>query len=351
MQLVSLEHKYFKPPFLDKVLLFIKLLGAAHISLTNTSFKCRPVKHWLSLLYNIIMLCLSILIFILSGITFLDQIVNNGDKKHKDIIFYLNMLYVQCFFAWYVLMLFALFTLCWKLKLGPIAKPKYWVTLPEEFEKHSPKSQVIFYSLWIFLCMVLFAMGLIALWYDVLKPSGITKLYNCTITIPDNDSVKLSNVTSKAETEVMLTLVHCYFPLVFVLNIPGIFGCCFVPLYLMVWIDYCARLFKGINYGIRKMKSNDILMLKQLKSQYSVLCDLVNTFNDYYGYLIFLHLTITSFLIFSLTYMITKSTISGISIEIIYFGDLALMATMAILLFCASSKLINEVGIQLILSF
>ena len=117
-----------------------------------------------------------------------------------------------------------------------------------------------------------------------------------------------------------------------------------VPVYLLMWIDYCRQLFRGINSGLKDMVDGDSLLLKKCRCQYWAVCHLVDEINASYGCLTAWYVFTAVFAVFMNGYLVAKSAMSGNSTPIYHIITYLATVSIAIFLFYASCQLKNEVS-------
>ena len=144
----------FKPPYLDKFLFILQVLGVCHIkSATNVIHVKNPtktskkLKRMALLAYNTVILCSNI---VMLACNFAAIVTLNVGKD------FLMMVYITNDFMMYLLSTTAMiimFILSRKSKLYSIRKPKNWISLPIQFEYKMPRHRLICYSVTVILIL------------------------------------------------------------------------------------------------------------------------------------------------------------------------------------------------------
>ena len=140
----------------------------------------------------------------------------------------------------------------------------------------------------------------------------------------------------------------CYFAWAMkLLIIPSLLGIAMVPFYVVLWINYCQKLFQGINNTLQKLRvsSVDVSSLQKCHTQYNVLCGLIDNINQKYGILIAYYLFSTTFMLFTYGYKLVKSMLSGYEIPVDNFCLLLVLSIGSALLFYHSFGLQSELSI------
>ena len=124
-------------------------------------------------------------------------------------------------------------------------------------------------------------------------------------------------------------------------QLPGLCGITLIPLYLVVWLIYIRKLFQGINNALQNLKIPiDEAIMRKCKLQYTVLCDLIEDFNQNYGIFTMHCIYVTTFMIFALRYSIIISlvSVSRLQLHILIIFLFILTESIILIYHCASLK-------------
>ena len=311
----------FKPPHLDKVVCFFRLTGIAH-----SSCPLRSAKQIALLLYNLLTLCLHVANFIATAINY-----QGHTARYKLLFVYLTALCNLASALFSIYLIIHLVVLSRKSHLSSLPKPNYWPSLPKHYEEEMPKANRIVFLCW-FLLIVIPSIGVTL--FHVLPP-------HC----PGNCNQTSLNETTDGTLTYNMNPKGYLLTMFYISVIPSNLGISVVLLYLVMWINYCTRLFEGINQTLDKMEMPfDFKAIKTCKEQYNIVSRLVEKINDKYGVLVAYFLFNASVLLFIYGYLFLMTFLSGGSVDLANSTILLLIFLGSVILFLQSFSFENAVS-------
>ena len=309
----------FKPPHLDKIVFIMRLTGVAH-----NSQPLRNFKQLAMLLYNMFVICLQAVKLIKSVI-----FVATLNRKLKYFHYYLETIEYFIFIPFLIYLIIRLIFLSRKNLLSSLAKPDLWQHLEDYEEQRTGLCKKMVYTIWfVFITLSI----LYESFFDAFRAKG--GVDNCE-NAPDWPNTTITNTKSYCYTSLILTF----------LTLPSLLGIAMVPIYVVLWITYCQRLFQGVNNELRKLNLPiDIGALQQCREQYIVLCGLIDDINHNYGILIAYYLFSVTFTMFTNGYAIIKSLLSDYEFEAQNVIAILPLFIGCVFLFFHSSSLKSEVS-------
>ena len=142
--------------------------------------------------------------------------------------------------------------------------------------------------------------------------------------------------------------LFCYVSMaLYLCSLPSTLALSLGALYIVMWIDYIQRLFRGVNDILKQQKIPlDIVTLQRCKVQYTVLCGLIENVNKHYGILIVYYLFSMTFMLFIYGFSIIKRVSSGMPFDVENFLMVFLLVIATFLLFGFSCGLKSEVRLK-----
>ena len=308
---------YFKPPHLDKIVSIFRFTGIAH-----TSRPLRSFKQILLLLYNLVVICLHGGFFIFIAIKTWRSVFG-----YKMVFVYLKVLCDLASMLFSIYLIVHLVILSRKSHLSRLPKPIYWPSLPKEYEEKTPIVTSVMLWFW-FLLILVSTIG--AAVYE-LQSHCYENLLHKNINGTTSD-----NITPRCLSVALYTIY-----------IPSNFGISVVLIYLAMWINYCTRLFEGINQTLDKMETPfDFKAIKTCKDQYNIISNLVDKINDKYGVFVAYFLFNASVLLFIYGYLLLMTFFMGGSVDMTNTTVLLLIFFGSVVLFLQSFSFENAVSSQ-----
>ena len=333
----------FKPPHLDKLLLILQLLGVIHTKITKTAKPSQKLKHIALLAYNTLILHSNVIMMLVCIIVTVPT-MKNGPKSFVNVIYNINNLMI---YLWAIVAMTLMFVLSRKSKLQSIRKPKNWISLPMQFERKMPGCYLVCYSVLVISILSILLVSVIALISAATDIQGLV-YKSCfggyeAMDFLSNNTLNASLNLNKTSASEIATL-NCALVLMIIFNMPSIFAMLIVPVYLLMWINYCRQLFRGINSELMNIFYGDSMLLKKCRCQYWAVCDLVDKINANYGCLTAWYVFTAVFAVFMNGYLVAKSAMSGNSTAIYHIITYLATVSIAIFLFFASCLLRSEVS-------
>ena len=309
----------FKPPYLDKLAVLMQFCGIAHNS--------KPLKQYkqiLLLLYNIVTVCLN-------GMMMIGNIVESVGLFQKDkssISSYLQVFNAIFFRGLITCLIIHAIIISRKSLLRSLPKPGHWVTMNNDTERKPPltKIRVLFY------CWILMTIGLV-------MSSDLHYLFK-----PDGILSKCANMSEIGHNITLLNNKHlCYYQLVLLLGLlPTVCGTALIPFYLVVWLIYIQDLFHSINDILRQQLNmlGNLDIIQKCKVQYTILCGLIEDFNQNYGIFLIYCVYVTTFMIFAFGYSIITSLVSVSQFQLytLFHSIFILTGAISLIYHCTSLK-------------
>ena len=338
----------FKPPYLDKFLLILQVLGVIHIKnetnvvhVNNATKTTKKLRHIALVAYNTIILCSNIMMTASNIVVIMA--LNSGPKNFLIIVSITNNFMM---YFWSVIAMTIMFILSLKSKLQSIRKPKNWISLTSQFEHKMPKHHLICYSVMVILIPSLMVVT-ITISSITADPQGLAYwscfLEGSTSNFSGNNILNFSsNLNEKNITQP--STLNCALIIMFIFNMPSGFVMLIVPVYPLMWIGYSRQLFRGINSELKDMSYGDSLLLKRCSCQHWAVCGLIDKINVNQGCLMAWYVFSAVFIVFLNGYLVAKLALSGNSIPSFHIITYVAMITTVISLFYASCKLKQEVS-------
>ena len=243
--------------------------------------------------------------------------------------YYLEVINYFILIPFLIYVIIRLIILSRKTLLSSMPKPDYGQPMDDNNGQRTGLCKKIVFTVWFIFTTF---STLYQPFYDAFKTDGVVD--DCENML-DWPNVTITNNKS-----------YCYLSLILsFLTLPSLLGIAVMPIYVVLWITYCQRLFQGVNNELRKLNLPiDIGALQQCREQYIVLCGLIDDINHNYGILIAYYLFSVTFTMFTNGYAIIKSLLSDYEFEAQNVIAILPLFIGCVFLFFHSSSLKSEVS-------
>ena len=199
----------FRPPHLEKVVFLMQVTGIA-----NTSGPLRGFKKIALLIYNLITICVRLLLGIVQVILEVEKFSSTNLDSYLQGFIGFVMTGFQIYMMLYILFLSR------KSLLASLPKSTYWISLPDEYENGSSVVSNTFFFGCNFLAFLLIIPG--SYYFMFTRKDGIQRC----------EAISTNATNNTNDTYYLCYVAH----ILYLIGLPSFFCLMVVPTYVTLWI-------------------------------------------------------------------------------------------------------------------